>query len=401
MNARSEMLAKLRSQRRGRTLPREFYTDPDYYELDLQTIFYRDWLFAGHDCEIARSGDYLTLQVGDYPVVVVRGDDGYVRAFHNTCRHRGSRICSAEHGHAAKLTCPYHRWTYDLDGALFYARDMGKAFDAKQYGLRPVHCENFAGYIWICVAAQAPDITPFREQMEPYFAPHRLSDAKIAFESTIVEEGNWKLVWENNRECYHCKGSHPELCRTFPELPTVTGTEGALDDPLLRSHWDKCETAGLPSLFRIDPLGQFRSTRMPLLRNAVSYTMSGKAAVQRRLSDGVTQEQIGALLLFHFPTTWNHVLTDHAVSFRVLPLGPTRTQVTTKWLVHKGAQEGIDYQLDELTHVWMATNDQDRRIVEENQRGVNSPAFEDGLYSPEHETGVMQFVDWYRGTMER
>ena len=154
MNARSEMLAKLRSQRRGRTLPREFYTDPDYYELDLQTIFYRDWLFAGHDCEIARSGDYLTLQVGDYPVVVVRGDDGYVRAFHNTCRHRGSRICSAEHGHAAKLTCPYHRWTYDLDGALFYARDMGKAFDAKQYGLRPVHCENFAGYIWICVAAQ-------------------------------------------------------------------------------------------------------------------------------------------------------------------------------------------------------------------------------------------------------
>jgi glycine betaine catabolism A len=137
------------------------------------------------------------------------------------------------------------------------------------------------------------------------------------------------------------------------------------------------------------------------VRDPVSYTMSGKGAVQRRLSDEVTQERIGALLLFHFPSTWNHVLADHAVSFRVLPLGPTRTQVTTKWLVHKEAQEGVDYQLDELTHVWKATNDQDRRIVEENQRGVNSPAFSDGVYSTVHESGVMQFVDWYRGAMLR
>ena len=177
--------------------------------------------------------------------------------------------------------------------------------------------------------------------------------------------------------------------------------DGALDDPLLRAHWDKCEAAGLPSLFRIDELGQFRSTRMPLLRDAVSYTMSGKAAVRRRLSDDVQQEGIGTLLLFHFPTIWNHVLSDHAVSFRVLPLGPTQTQVTTKWLVHKDAIEGEDYSIEELTRVWMATNDQDRRIVEENQRGVNSPAFAGGPYSPVHENGAIQFVDWYCAAMER
>jgi Rieske 2Fe-2S family protein len=401
MNARSEMLGKLRNRRDGYTLAREFYTDPDYYRLDLENIFYREWLFAGHDCEVARPGAYMTLQVGDYPVVIVRSDDGRIRAFHNSCRHRGSRICSAGHGTAAKLTCPYHRWTYDLDGSLFYARDMGPGFDPAQHGLKPVQCESVAGYIWICLAPHAPELAPFRAQAEPYLAPHRLADAKIAFESSIVEDGNWKLVWENNRECYHCKGSHPELCKTFPDAPSVSGVEGADEDAALRAHWDKCEALGLPSVFRIDAHGQFRSTRMPLLRDAVSYTMTGQAAVRRRLSDGVTEPRIGTLLLFHFPTTWNHVLSDHAVSFRVLPLGPTQTQVTTKWLVHKDAVEGVDYSVEELTKVWVATNDQDRRIVEENQRGVNSPAFEGGPYSPVHETGVAQFVDWYAATMQR
>ncbi len=401
MNARTDMLAKLRNRRPDHTLAREFYADPEYYRLDLEHIFYREWLFAGHDCELANPGDYLTLQVGEYPVLVVRSDDGRIRAFHNTCRHRGSRICAAGHGNAAKLTCPYHRWTYDLDGKLFYARDMGETFDPAQHGLKPVHCESVAGYVWICLAPHAPDIAPFRAQAEPYMAPHRLAEAKVAFESSIVEHGNWKLVWENNRECYHCKGSHPELCRSFPDAPTVVGVEGSVADPLVRAHWDRCESAGLPSAFRIDPLGQFRSVRVPLFRDAVSYTMSGQAAVQRRLSDGVTSERIGALLLFHFPTTWNHMLRDHAVSFRVLPLGPTETQVTTKWLVHKDAVEGTDYTVEELTRVWLATNDQDRRIVEENQRGVNSPAFDGGPYSPVHETGVAQFVDWYCGAMER
>jgi Rieske 2Fe-2S family protein len=123
--------------------------------------------------------------------------------------------------------------------------------------------------------------------------------------------------------------------------------------------------------------------------------------VRRPLSDAVTEDGIGSLLLFHYPSTWNHVLGDHAISFRVLPLGPTETQVTTKWLVRADAVEGVDYDIDELTRVWTATNDQDRRIVEENQRGVNSPMFEPGPYSPAHEGGVMQFVEWYAGAIER
>jgi Rieske 2Fe-2S family protein len=129
--------------------------------------------------------------------------------------------------------------------------------------------------------------------------------------------------------------------------------------------------------------------------------MSGRKAVQMRLSDQVNMDRIGTLLLFHYPTTWNHVLSDHAVTFRVLPISATETAVTTKWLVHKDAVEGIDYRLDELTHVWTETNDQDRQIVEENAFGVQSPAYEPGPYSEVHEGGVAQFVEWYANFMEK
>jgi Rieske 2Fe-2S family protein len=134
---------------------------------------------------------------------------------------------------------------------------------------------------------------------------------------------------------------------------------------------------------------------MPLIEDAESYTMSGRPAVKRRLSDDVTLDHIGTMLLFHYPTTWNHLLGDHAISFRVLPLSANETAVTTKWIVHKDAVEGVDYDLEELTHVWTETNDQDRRIVEENAFGIRSPAYEPGPYSAAHEGGVMQFLEWY------
>ena len=374
---------------------------PDVYALDLETIYYRDWLFVGHDCELAKPGSYMTVQVGAYPVILIRGGDGEIRAFHNACRHRGSRLCSAQKGTVAKLVCPYHQWTYELDGRLLFARDMGSDFDAGSYGLKPVHCERTAGYLFICLADQAPDFGAVRTAIEPYLLPHALRDAKVVHETTIVENGNWKLVWENNRECYHCAGSHPELCRTFSDSTTHADPNGSSEDRATLDLWEKCRALGLPSGFDIADDAQYRITRMPLLRNAESYTMSGQRAVKRPLSDGVKDSGLGVLLLYHFPTTWNHVLGDHAISFRVLPVGPTQTAVTTKWLVHRDAVEGVDYDLDELTKVWIATNEQDRKVVEENQIGVSSPAYEPGPYSPTQEAGVIQFVDWYTGTMRR
>ncbi|MBW8319649.1 MAG: aromatic ring-hydroxylating dioxygenase subunit alpha [Arenimonas sp.] len=399
MDLQSKVLRQLKNRRDGFSLEQPFYIDQDYFKLDMETIWYRDWLFIGHDCEIPRAGNYFTAQIGDYPVVIVRGKDQVIRAFHNTCRHRGHRVCTQDRGASAKLVCPYHQWTYDLDGSLVFARQMGETFDKAEFGLKPVHCESVAGYIFICLANEAPDFAPVRATIEPFLAPHRLAQAKVAHRNTIIEKGNWKLVWENNRECYHCAGNHPELCRTYPEAPSATGVQGAKDDPVIAEHWARCEAAGLPSEFTMDPTGQFRVARMPLIQDAESYTLSGKRAVRRPLSDDVNISHIGTMLLFHYPTTWNHILGDHAISFRVLPISAEETAVTTTWLVHKDAAEGVDYDLDELTHVWNMTNDQDRSIVEENAFGIRSPAYEPGPYSVDHEGGVMQFVEWYANFM--
>ena len=399
MDLQSTVLRQLKNRRDGFSLEQPFYIDQDYFKLDMETIWYRDWLFIGHDCEVPRAGNYFTAQIGDYPVVIVRGKDQVIRAFHNTCRHRGHRVCTQDRGASAKLVCPYHQWTYDLDGSLVFARQMGETFDKAEFGLKPVHCESVAGYIFICLANQAPDFAPVRATIEPFLAPHRLAQAKVAHRNTIIEKGNWKLVWENNRECYHCAGNHPELCRTYPEAPSATGVQGAKDDPVIAEHWARCEAAGLPSEFTMDPTGQFRVARMPLIQDAESYTLSGERAVRRPLSDDVGISHIGTMLLFHYPTTWNHILGDHAISFRVLPISAEETAVTTTWLVHKDAVEGVDYDLDELTHVWNMTNDQDRSIVEENAFGIRSPAYEPGPYSVDHEGGVMQFVEWYANFM--
>ncbi|MEQ9328220.1 MAG: aromatic ring-hydroxylating dioxygenase subunit alpha [Rhodospirillales bacterium] len=400
MDTRNQMLDLIRNRRSGFTLDRPFYVDEAFHQIDLEMIWYREWLFVGHDCELPKPGHFFTVQIGDYPVVIVRDKDGRVRAFHNSCRHRGSRVCAAERGVSARLVCPYHQWTYDLDGSLIFARQMAQDFDLSAYSLKPVACETAGGYVFVCLADDPADFASFRAMMEPYFAPHRLADAKVACQTTVIEKGNWKLVWENNRECYHCAANHPELCRTFPEAPAMYGVSGLEDNVEMLAHWRHCEAAGLPSRLAMDQQGQFRLSRGPLDRGAASYTMSGQAAVRRPLSDGVRGTGIGTLMMCHYPTTWNHVLGDHAVTFRVLPRGAGETEVTTKWLVHRDAVEGVDYDLADLTHVWNETNEQDRRIVEENAFGIRSPAYEPGPYSEVYEAPVEQFVDWYLRFLE-
>jgi nitrite reductase/ring-hydroxylating ferredoxin subunit len=247
MDVRNEMLGLLTGRDPNFSLEQKFYTDPDYYKLDLENIFYRDWLFVGHDCELPKTGSYMTVQVGAYPVVIVRDAQGGIRAFHNSCRHRGSRICSAEKGTAAKLVCPYHQWTYELDGRLLFARQVGPDFKPAEYGLKQVHCETVAGYIYICVADEAPDFASFRNLVEPYLAPHNIKDAKVAFESSIIEKGNWKLVWEKQSRVLSLRRQPPG---TLPHLPRSTirdrrsgchgrpGNQPALEE--LRQRWPAC-----------------------------------------------------------------------------------------------------------------------------------------------------------------
>ncbi|MDT1062734.1 aromatic ring-hydroxylating dioxygenase subunit alpha [Paracoccus sp. CPCC 101403] len=397
----AEILSQLASRPGNYSLTRDLYCDQGAFQADLEQIWYKEWLFAIPSCEIPKTGNYATLQVGAYPVLIVRGGDGKIRAFHNVCRHRGQRLCSKATGSTAKLVCPYHQWTYELDGKLLYARDMGDDFDASKFGLKTVHCVDLNGMVFVCLAQVPPAIGELAKSLIPYLAPSGLlADAKVAHSSTIVEKGNWKLVIENNRECYHCSGSHPSLCRTYSDNPLMTVMEGPnAASPEILAHWDRCDKAGMPARFVSQADMQWRLARVPLLDHAESFTMSTKSAVTR-LMGGMPWADAGSLMFYHFPSSWNHFLADHAIVFRLLPISPTETEVTTKWLVHKDAVEGKDYDLEKLTEVWLSTNDEDRRVVEENQNGIRSPAYEPGPYSKTQEEGVIHFVDWYVSLMK-
>jgi Rieske 2Fe-2S family protein len=385
----------LRSRRKRHSLPQPFYNDAGFFSLDLQTIFYRHWLFAGVACEIPEPGNFFTIEVGPTSIIVVRDRSHEIRAFFNTCRHRGSRICTARKGRVAAFVCPYHQWTYDLGGALRHAGRMHEGFSPEGIALRPVRVQTAAGTIYICLADEPPDFAPFKAALEPALVPHDLSNARVAHEAHIIERGNWKLVMENSRECYHCRSSHPELMRTF--LDTYNFGDPA-SDPVVSAFIARCNSAGLPS----DGWrgGDFRITRMPLTREAASMTMDGKEAVSVPLG-AIAERNIGSLRWVHFPSTFNHALRDYTILVRMLPIGPQETLVTAKWLVHRDAREGSDYTLQNLTETWTTTNEQDRILVERNQQGVNSLGYVPGPYSEDAEAGVIAFVEWYCDTMER
>jgi len=383
------------------SLPGHLYYDPTVFNLEVEHVWQREWIFAGHDCELREPGEFITLTVGAFPLIVVRGPDGTIRALHNVCRHRGFTVCEAAHGAARRrFVCPYHQWSYELDGRLAKARSMPAELDTASLALTPASCAVVGGLIFVSVATDPPDIGPLRELVEPYLRPFALESARVAHETTVVEQGNWKLVMENNRECFHCRTAHPELCATFPDGTQHAGGGSEEDRRGLAALIERCEAAGLASQFRAAPDWQYRAMRLPLVDGARSMTVDGAPAVGRRFGE-LPDIDGGDVLLYHFPSTWNHFMADHAVTFRILPLGPMSTQLRTTWLVPGDAVEGRDYGLARLTEVWEATNRQDAGLVERVQRGVRSPAYRPGPYAPVEEEGVIQFVDWYAGVMSR
>ena len=408
----SDSLPNLILRRRpGHSLERPFYIDDAVYRADLATIFGRHWIFVGQEPDVPQSGDVMALHVGDAPVLILRDDEGAVRAFHNVCRHRGAQLVPEGKGQVGNLVCRYHTWTYGLDGRLLFADHMGEAFDTACRGLKPVALRSVAGLLFICLADDPPaDIADMEAVMDPYLRPHAIPEAKVARQIDLVEHANWKLTMENNRECYHCAGNHPEL--TVPLFAYGFGfAPGQMDaaelaqatryDALVEDSHARWEQAGLPSR-RVEHLtGRatgFRAERLPLDQAGESHTADTRAACRRllgRLSDAKLGAKLGGLSFWTQPNSWHHFMGDHAVTFCALPLGPERTLLRTTWLVHKDAVEGVDYDPANLTAVWEATNRQDAGLVEITQAGVRSPAYEPGPYSPHTEGLVEQFCGWY------
>ncbi|KHL11975.1 UNVERIFIED_CONTAM: (Fe-S)-binding protein [Mumia flava] len=389
----------------GRALPAPFYTSREVHELDVAAVFATSWIFVATEPEIGEAGDYLTLDVGPYSIIVVRDDDEQVRAWHNVCRHRGSRILTEPSGSVGNIVCGYHQWTYGTDGRLLHAGTQAPGFDRSCFGLKPVHVRSVSGLLFVSLAEQPPaDFDDVAARITPYLEPHRIRGTKVAAQHDLVEHANWKLVMENNRECYHCEGGHPELtCTFFPsygytpeEMPRhlqpAYARYLAAEAELERT----CRERGLP-YEKIEELSgrasAFRIQREALDGAGESFTRDGRAASRRLLGD-LDVARLGRTSMHHQPNSWFHLLSDHVVTFTVLPIAPDRALVRTTWLVHADAVEGVDYDLDTLTEVWDHTNEQDGTLVARAQAGVSSPAYEPGPYAP-NESHVDAFCDWY------
>jgi Rieske 2Fe-2S family protein len=391
----ADVLQLLRTRPRDHSLPRLFYTDAELFRMDMAAVFHREWLCVAAECEVAAPGQYVALDIGDSPILVIRDDSGALRAFHNACRHRGSKVLDGTCGTARGLVCPYHRWTYRLDGSLAWAAYMPDDFDRAQHGLVPIHVRAVSGTVFVCLAEQPPDLAPYADAVAPLLAPHALQTGKVALEERIVVQGNWKLMMENSRECYHCAAQHRPLMKYFLDIYDFKAPS---DNAMIRQFWDRMEADGLPCQIAEGP--DYRATRLPFTNGGVSTTADGRPAVAKLLGH-VPHNDIGSLRWVHYPTVYNHALGDYAVMVRMLPLTPTTTEVCTKWIVDAAAVEGVDYQLDRLREIWSVTNDEDRTLVERNQAGVNSIAYRPGPYSPELEAGVIKFVDWYAAKLAR
>ena len=393
-----QRIASLLNERRsGFSMPQAFYVDEEIFQADLEAVFASDWLFACSVAEIKRPGDYVTMEIGRDSIVILRDRDGDVKAYFNTCRHRGSRICLHESGRANRLVCPYHQWVYELDGRLINARQMPAGFDTSGYSLVPVHVEVICGMVYVSIAENPPSLERFRNTVTPYIAPHQPDRTKVAFSSTIIEEANWKLVIENNRECYHCAGNHPALLVTLVEfaLPDDPAANASFKHLLETStaRWDRLGLPHKPA----DGGIEFRCIRLPFNEDCVSFTRDGAPACNKLLAD-FTEPDLGSVRMFRVPNNWNHFLADHIIHFRVLPLGPNRTAVKTTWLVHEDAVEGVDYDIQRLTEVWTETNDEDRVLAEHNHQGIQSRAYHPGPFAPS-EFMLKNFAEWYYGKM--
>lgn len=405
------MKALLNERKPGHSLPAAFHLSPAVFQADMEHIFGKHWIYVGVEPDVPEPGDVAIFDIGATSIAVVRDDDNAVRAFHNVCRHRGARLVTDEKTTVGNLVCRYHSWTYDLTGALVHADHMGPAFDRKCHSLKPVHIRSLEGLLFVCLADEPPaDFDDMARRMGPYIAPHNVRNTKVAYQHDLIEPGNWKLTMENNRECYHCGTNHPEL--TVPLFAYGFGfapedmdehdlAQAQRYSCMLKDKHGEWEASGLPSR-EIDELDTmvtgFRTERLPLDGDGESHTIDTRAACRKLLGD-FTSAKLGGLSFWTQPNSWHHFLADHIVTFSVLPLDAERSLLRTKWLVHKDAVEGVDYDVENLIGVWMATNQQDSDLVGLCQQGARSPAYEPGPYSPHTEMLVDKFINWYCGRM--
>jgi glycine betaine catabolism A len=384
----------LAQDRKGHTLPRELYVSDEAFEFDTQVMLKSVWLYACTVAHVQNPGDYFLFELAHNSIIIVRGRDNEVRAFWNSCRHRGAKICLEQTGRAPRLMCPYHQWTYGLDGKLLAARSMAEDFDKADHGLNPVALENVGGLIFICMAENPPQIDRVKADISEQIAVYNLENLKVAVQDDYIEDANWKLVMENNRECYHCDAGHPELISVLGT--TGFGKEAPADDHLAdkRAEW---LALGIDHDLIEFPNGWWhRVARLALANGAVTQSIDGKLAC-KKLIGPFPEPETSSLSVWTQPNSWHHFCCDHVVTFSLTPIAADKTLLRTSWLVHEDAVEGTDYDPEHLAALWRKTNQQDGHFSAINHRGISNDGYRQGPYAVE-ERLVEAFKDFYVST---
>ena len=385
----SSLIAEYRSHF---ALSAEFYCSPQVFQMDLEKIFYRSWIYAGHISQLPENGCYFLMEFGNESIIMVRDGQGKVHAFANVCRHRGSRVCVESRGKVRAFVCPYHAWTYELDGRLRSRRAMPNDFDQTQYGLKRVSVALFHGLLFIHLNKNAPDFNESVFAVSSSYEIYGLENAKIAYQETYSVDANWKLAIENFMECYHCAPAHSEYSRCHA-LKSPKDNKALLPNMLAKATNLGYQTKSIDNSSPTDNEDvQYYYARNALYEPYVTGSRNGEPVAPllgkvKGYDGGVADIQLG-------PALFGILYADHAVLYRFLPKDVQNTDMDVIWLVDGDAEQGRDYDLDNLTWMWNVTTKADKHIILNNQKGVNSRFYEPGPLS-EMETFTADFIQWY------
>ena len=383
----------------SQSLPRQFYTSETVYKMDIQHYWNHSWIWVGHINQIPNVGDFFLFDYGYESVIIARDKNDSVNAFLNVCRHRGSRVCIEKSGNTRVFVCPYHAWTYELNGSLRAAREMEDNFKTAEYSLKKVNLRIFHGLIFICVADNPPNIDEGLLQLEPLVEPFEFENLKIVHSANYPVAANWKLALENYMECYHCAPAHLEYSRSH-SLKDPSSANIELKKCMLKRSMDvglSGEELHINLLESNNVEMDFYFSRYPLFQGYKTGSKSGEklAPLLGRLKDfdgGTSDIQIGIL---------NNFLSysDHVIGYRFIPRSLQLTDIEVIWMVREDAEEGQDYNLEDLTWLWHCTSKDDERIIALNQKGVNSNHYLPGPLS-NMEWGIKAFHAGYLKQLE-
>ena len=346
-------------------LPAAWYSDPAHYQRELEAFWYAKWIAVAREVELAAPGDWRVVKIGTQSIVLVR--DERLKAFHNTCRHRGSILCTEEQGNFSRkrIVCPYHSWTYDLSGRLVATprRMETPDFDMRDFPLFEVATKTWGGFVFVCLAKNPP---PFEAPAR--FARYGFDKLRIGKRIVADVQANWKLLAENFSECFHCPPVHPELCRV------VTAYQEA-------GAW-----------------GLRPSARAEYKAGATTLTMDGSSRFPAFENLNAEERKTLYIPEMVLPNLFFNIQPDYVNSHLMFPTGPQSVRIVYDWLFEPRHLPLADEDLAHYVALWDITNRQDARNCEWQQQGMQSREFRHGHYVPQ-EFDCHRFAQWVRLTL--